>query len=80
MTNRTQILRENAGDDMQVSVPRPPDFVVKGRVSCGHCGTSHEPYNRYDTFPQCPLCGKLIDLSALVLHDAEETVLPDRRL
>ena len=61
---RIQIQRENAGDDMHCFVARPPEFVIKGRVACGVCSTSHEPQNKHDTHPQCPWCGNLIDLTA----------------
>ena len=64
MTDRIFIIRENAGDDMELRAPAPPEAVCKGRVSCGHCSTSHEPYSKVDTHPQCPWCGHLIDLTA----------------
>ena len=61
---RIQVVRENAGEDMELRVPVPPEAVCKGRVSCGHCSTSHTPFDRSDTHPQCPWCGNLIDLTA----------------
>ena len=64
MRMRIRIVRENAGDDMEMMVPAPPEVVVKDRVFCGRCSTSHIPTNPYDTHPQCPLCGQLIDLTS----------------
>ena len=61
---RTQTIKENGEEDMHLSVARPPEFVIKGRVACGVCSTSHEPQNKRDTHPQCPWCGNLIDLTA----------------
>lgn len=67
----TQIVRENAGDDMRLERPIPPLVIVKGRVCCDRCSTSHEPINRYDTHPQCPYCGTLIDLTATKLLEPQ---------
>lgn len=61
---RTQTMRENAGEDMKLVAPRPPEAICKGRIQCGHCSTTHEPDNKMDTHPQCPWCGNLIDLTA----------------
>ena len=74
MTERpviVQIARENAGDDMRLERPLPPLVIVKGRVCCDRCSTSHEPYNPYDTHPQCPYCGTIIDLTALEVPDPQ---------
>jgi hypothetical protein len=60
---RTQIVREDAGESMELRAPSPPEVVWKGRVICGHCSTTFEPYDKYDTHPQCPLCGGIVDLT-----------------
>jgi len=69
MPTRTQIVREDAGDDMRLEVPLPPLVIVKGRVHCDRCSSSHEPYNKHDSHPQCPYCGTIIDLTHYVTSD-----------
>ena len=64
MTDRILIQRENAGDDMELRAPRPPEFIIKGRVSCGVCSVSHKPTNPHDTHQACPYCATIIDLTA----------------
>ena len=64
MKHRQLTIHEDAGEDMHVFAARPPEFIIKGRVSCGICSVSHEPLNKHDEFPQCPFCGNLIDLQA----------------
>jgi hypothetical protein len=61
--DRVFISRDNAEEDCVMRAPCPPEVVWKGRVQCGHCSTTHEPFDRRDTHPQCPWCGNLIDLT-----------------
>jgi hypothetical protein len=63
---RIQLVREDAGDITVLVAPRPPETVWKGRVICGHCSTTFEPYQKWDTHPQCPECGKLTDLTEYI--------------
>lgn len=63
---RTLTVRENAGDTVTLSAPVPPEVVWEGRVQCGYCSTTFEPWDKYDTHPQCPLCGRIVDLTEYV--------------
>jgi hypothetical protein len=63
---RTRLAREDADDSMTLLAPVPPDVVWKGRVLCPHCSTTFEPWDKYDTHPQCSICGNLVDLTEYV--------------
>ena len=74
MRYRYQIVHEDAGDDMVLRTPVRPEFIVRGRVSCGYCSTSHEPYDKTDPYPQCPWCGNIIDLTGTeLIHAIHQT-------
>ena len=75
MRNRIFIAKENAGDDMELMVPAPPEAAYGKWVHCGTCSTRLVDLDPRDPWCQCNMCGNITDISDY-LKDTEDQPLP----
>ena len=61
---RTQVVREDAGEDAVLTVPMPVELSYGKCFHCPHCNVAYENPDPADPFVICSFCSQLVDLTA----------------